>query len=262
MWFFILVRVRRLVKITSFYLASSFLHGRLGLTGSGTALAELVNHNGNYYVVYPPMPAILLLPFVAVFGTSVDQSLMSIALASLCCSLIWLMLTKTGTKGSKALWLTALFGFGTCFWFIAAVGSAWYIEQVTAVLFLTSAILLALYKRNDFFVGFLLGCAYLARLPTILAFPFFLLLIYEHNDAWKPRFKQAVYFLVGLGNPSYFKRVVQLCPLRHVSRHWIHPNNQRRPQLHKWTIQPSPYSTESLRDSFPRTNSPQHFSLF
>jgi 4-amino-4-deoxy-L-arabinose transferase-like glycosyltransferase len=183
------------------YLASSFLHGRLGLTGSGTALAELVNHNGNYYVVYPPMPAILLLPFVAVFGTSVDQSLMSIALASLCCSLIWLMLTKTGTKGSKALWLTALFGFGTCFWFIAAVGSAWYIEQVTAVLFLTSAILLALYKRNDFFVGFLLGCAYLARLPTILAFPFFLLLIYEHNDAWKPRFKQAAYFLVGLAIP-------------------------------------------------------------
>jgi hypothetical protein len=180
------------------YLADAFLHGRLGLTGSGTGLAELVNYHGNFYVVYPPMPAIILLPFVAAFGTSVDQSLMSIILASLCVSVIWLMLKKTGVKGSKVLWLTALFGFGTCFWYTASVGSAWYIEHVSAVLFLTSAIILALYRKNDFFVGLLLGFAALSRLPTVLAFPFFLLLIYERNDSWKPRFKQAAYFFVGL----------------------------------------------------------------
>jgi hypothetical protein len=183
------------------YLADSFLHGKLGLTGSGTALEELVNYGGNYYVVYPPMPAIILLPFVAIWGTSVDQSLMSIALGSLCCSVIWLMLTKTGVKGSKVLWLTALFGFGTCFWYTAAIGSAWYIEHVTAVLFLTIAIVLSLYKKNDFFVGLSLGCAYLARLPTILAFPFFLLLTYERNDTWKPRLKQMAYFFIGLAIP-------------------------------------------------------------
>jgi len=183
------------------YLAYSFLHGRLGLTGAGTGLAELIHYHGNYYVVYPPMPAVILLPFVAVWGTSVDQSLMSIILASLCCSVIWLMLTKTGVKGSKVLWLTALFGFGTCFWYTAAVGSAWYIEHVSAVLFLTSAIVLALYKKNDFFVGLLLGCAYLSRLPTILAFPFFLLLAYERNDSWKPRIKQMALFAIGLAIP-------------------------------------------------------------
>jgi hypothetical protein len=183
------------------YLAESFLHGRLGLTGSGTALAELIKYHGNYYVVYPPMPAIILLPFVAVWGTSVDQSLISIILASLCCSVTWLMLTKTGVKGSKALWLTALFGFGTCFWYTAAVGSAWYIEHVSAVLFLTIAIVLSLYKKNDFFVGLSLGCAYLSRLPTILAFPFFLLLTYERNDSWKPRLKQMAFFCLGLGIP-------------------------------------------------------------
>ena len=55
------------------YLAEAFLHGRLGVTGGGTVLAEIVPYNGNFYVVYPPMPAVLLLPFVAVFGTSFDQ---------------------------------------------------------------------------------------------------------------------------------------------------------------------------------------------
>ena len=181
------------------YLADAFLHGRLGVSGGGTGLAEIVPFNGNFYVVYPPMPAVLLLPFVAVFGTAFDQGLMSIFLACLCVAATWLMLKKTGVNGNKALWLTALFGFGTCFWFIASVGSAWYIEHVVAVLFLTSAIILALYKKNPFFTGLLLGFAFLSRLPVVLSFPFFLLLIYEQNGTWKPRLKQAAYFAIGLG---------------------------------------------------------------
>ena len=183
------------------FLADAFLHGKLGLSGAGTALAELVIHQGNYYVVYPPMPAILLMPFVAVFGTSFDQGLLSIILASIGVSAIWLMLAKIGVNKRKALWLAALFGFGTCFWFIAAVGSSWYIEHVSAVLFLTSAIILTLYRKKDFFVGLLLGCATLSRLPVVLSFPFFLLLIYERSTTWKPRFKQAAFFLLGLAIP-------------------------------------------------------------
>lgn len=181
------------------YLADAFLHGRLSVTGGGTILAEIVPFNGNYFVVYPPMPAVLLLPFVAFFGTNFDQGLMSVFLACFCVAAIWLMLKKTGVNGKKALWLTALFGFGTCFWFIASVGSSWYIEHVVAVLFLTLAIILALFKKSSFFTGLFLGFAFLSRLPVVLSFPFFLLLIYDQNNAWKPRLKQAAYFLLGLG---------------------------------------------------------------
>jgi 4-amino-4-deoxy-L-arabinose transferase-like glycosyltransferase len=181
------------------YLADAFLHGKLGVSGRGTVLAEIVPFNGSYYVVYPPMPAVLLLPFVAVFGTSFDQGLMSVLLACLGVAAIWLMLKKTGVNGKKALWLTALFGFGTCFWFTAAVGSSWYIEHISAVLFLTLAIILALYKKSPFLTGLLLGFAFLSRLPVILSFPFFLLLIYEQNSGWKLRLKQATYFVIGLG---------------------------------------------------------------
>jgi hypothetical protein len=181
------------------YLSDAFLHGRLGVTGGGTSLAEIVPYNGSYYVVYPPMPAVLLLPFVAVFGTTFDQGLMSILLACLCVAATWFLLKKTGVKGNKALWLTALFGFGTCFWFLASVGSSWYIEHVSAVLFLILAIILALYKKSPFIIGVLLGFAFLSRLPVILSFTFFLFLIYEQNSGWKPRLKQAAYFLIGLG---------------------------------------------------------------
>lgn len=183
------------------WLANAFLHGKLGVSGDGIALQEIVPLNGYYYVVYPPMPAVLLTPFVAVFGTSLDEALFSIILACVCVSLTWLMLKKTGANSNKTLWLTALFGFGTCFWFIAAVGTSWYIAEVVAVLFLTSAILLALYEKSYVLVGLLLGFAALARLPTALAFPFFLFLIYDGSGAWKPRFKQASLFFAGLAIP-------------------------------------------------------------
>jgi 4-amino-4-deoxy-L-arabinose transferase-like glycosyltransferase len=183
------------------YLADAFLHGRLGVSDGGIYLQEIVPRNGNFYVVYPPMPAVLLMPFVAAFGTGFDESLLSIMLASLCVSLTWLMLKKIGSNTNKALWLTALLGFGTCLWFIASVGTSWYIAEVVAVLFLTSAILVALYKRSYVLVGLLLGFAALARLPVALAFPFFLFLIYERDNAWKPRIKQAALFFVGLAIP-------------------------------------------------------------
>ena len=183
------------------YLSDSFLHGRLGLTGGGLDLAEVVPFNGNYYVVYPPMPAVLLLPFVAVWGTAFDQALLSVVLAGFCVAAIWLMLKKAGSNQTKALWLAALFGFGTCFWFIASVGSSWYIEHVVAVLFLTSAIILALYGKSNFAVGLILGCAVIARLPVALSFPFFLLLIYDQKNMWMPRFRQALFFFGGLAIP-------------------------------------------------------------
>jgi len=41
------------------YLADALLNGRLGVTGGGTALAEIVPYHGNYYVVYPPIVGIL-----------------------------------------------------------------------------------------------------------------------------------------------------------------------------------------------------------
>ena len=198
------------------YLADAFLHGKLGLSGQGTALAEIVNYNNNFYVVYPPMPAVLLVPFVAVFGTSFDQSLMSIGLASLGVALTWLMLKKTGVKGSKLLWLVALFGFGTCFWFTAAVGSSWYIEHVSSILFLTSAIILALYKKNNFLVGLLLGFSALSRLPTVLAFPFFLLLFIRQKQYVETSTKTSRPLLRGLSHTNRSKRPIQFCTIRQL----------------------------------------------
>src|SRR5688572_16233902 len=50
------------------FLADSFLHGQLHLRLMPETLHDISFFNGKYYLYWPPMPAIVLMPFVAVFG--------------------------------------------------------------------------------------------------------------------------------------------------------------------------------------------------
>ena len=56
-------------------LADAFLHGRLGLIDAPSWLNEVVPAAGGLaYVVYPPMPAILLTPVVWLVGPEFEQA--------------------------------------------------------------------------------------------------------------------------------------------------------------------------------------------
>lgn len=158
-------------------LADSFLHGKYWLSEAPPWLNELIPIGANkFYVVYPPMPAILAMPFVAVFGKSFPQQYLAhlvgagIAIASMAISL--------GLKKNylQAIWVGLLTGVGTIIWFMASNGSVWLLGQITAALFLTLAILSCVSKKPALLVGLFLGAAYLSRLQTILSLPFF---VYE-----------------------------------------------------------------------------------
>jgi hypothetical protein len=158
-------------------LADAFLHGRLYLLEAPSWLNELVPGGGGWYVVYPPVPAVLLVPFVAFFGTTFPQNVASCLFAAVTVGLAWLLLGRFALTVARRLMLTAVFGFGTVFWYVAEVGSAWYLGHVCAVLFSTAAVLLALDRRWPVVVGVLLGLAAVSRLPIALAGPGVLLLL-------------------------------------------------------------------------------------
>jgi hypothetical protein len=150
-------------------LADAFLHGRLYLLEAPSWLNELVPGGGGWYVVYPPVPALMLLPFVAVFGPAFPQNVASCVYAGISVGLAWLMFGRFALTTPRRLMLTAVFGFGTVFWYVAEVGSAWYLGHVCAVLFSTAAVMLALDRRWPVAVGLLLGLAAISRLPVALA---------------------------------------------------------------------------------------------
>jgi hypothetical protein len=189
-------------------LADAFLHGRLGVTEAPSWLNELIPAgNGLWYVPYPPMPAIVLVPFVAILGTEIHQQLVSAILGAASVGLAWLALGRLDLPGRARVWLTATFGFGTVLWFVAKVGSAWYFAHVVAVLFMLAALILVLDRRAPFLAGLLLGCAAIARLPVGLTAPFFLAAAL--GLGWPPRLPEptrpalrtGLGFVVGLGIP-------------------------------------------------------------
>ncbi|MFH1971542.1 MAG: hypothetical protein ABIJ05_04130, partial [Patescibacteria group bacterium] len=163
-------------------LAASFLKGKYYLTENPTWLNELIpGGNNKYYVVYPPMPAILSLPFVFILKNFFQQQY----LAHLLGAGIVILTIKLALKIKKdikiAIWSGILVGFGTIIWFLSSSGSSWYLGQITSCFFLMAALNESFGNKRPFWVGLFLGASYLSRLPTILSFPLFLYLTKGKN---------------------------------------------------------------------------------
>lgn len=164
------------------YLADALLHGYLYVPN---ILTELAPWDGHYFVVYPPMPAILLMPFVFIFGTDFYQPILSIALGAVNVSLAYIILLKFFNNTKLSLWISILYAFGTIQWYHAEVGSSWYIAHIVALFFIWLSLLELVTKQRLFLIGLFIGGAYFARLPTILAIIFVLIFLREKFIAGK-----------------------------------------------------------------------------
>jgi hypothetical protein len=159
-------------------LADAMLDGRLYLRDPAPYL-EVAVWQDRAYVIYPPMPALLLLPFVALFGAGVSQTSLSIVLGAANVALCYLVVLRFFGRRTLALWIALLYGFGTVQWYHAANGAAWYIAHVVALFFLWLALLEATGAGRLFLIGLLIGCAFMARVPTLCAAAFVLVYFWE-----------------------------------------------------------------------------------
>ena len=187
-------------------LADAFLNGRLYLLEAPSWLNELVPGGSGWYVVYPPVPALLLVPFVAAFGIDFPQQVASSLFGGVSVGLVWLLLGRFALGGRRRLILTAVFGFGTVLWYVAETGSAWYLAHVSAVMFSTAAVILALDRRRPVAMGVFLGLAAISRLPVALAFIGVLML--SQRIGWPVRIpdraralRETVWFGLGMAVP-------------------------------------------------------------
>lgn len=162
-------------------LAEAFLDGRLYLLDKPSELNELLHINGRYYVIYPPMPAVLLIPQAVIFGPGVIQTMASVFWGSLSVSVIYFLMRRLSANIRVQIWMTLLFGFGTIHWFLASIGSAWFFAHIASFFFLAIALLETFGKRRPLIIGLLLGASFWCRLPVILSLPFFLIMI---SDQW------------------------------------------------------------------------------
>src|SRR5439155_5814103 len=122
-------------------------------------------------IPFPPLPAIVLLPAVALFGLNTDAELVAAFIGALNAALAWIVAYRLARRPSVALAAAVFFAFGTVAWVAAARGSTWYIAHDLAIAFSLLAVLAALAGRQVR-AGLLLGVATLARLTVAFGAPF------------------------------------------------------------------------------------------
>jgi hypothetical protein len=170
-------------------LADALLHGRLSIPAE-SFLNELVPIAGTDmgYVVYPPMPAVLLLPVVAAFGPEVDQAGISILLGAVNVYLVSGVLARLGLRRGVWLVLSLAFAFGSIVWYSAQSGSSWHFAHVSATFFMLLAIRGTQVGWPLWAIGIAYAAAGLSRLPVFLSAPFFVayLIWLGRPDATQP----------------------------------------------------------------------------
>ncbi len=175
-------------------LADSFLHGRMDLVAPPTN-HDLTQHNGRWYVPFPPLPALLLLPWVAAQGVAaVNTVFFATMLGAANVALAYLLLAALAQRGlvglgqGDRLWLTALWGIGSVHWYMSTLGSVWFVSQISTVTFMLLAAVLAATRRGPVWVGLALAAAMWARPLVALVFPFLAVLsTLEANEGWRLR---------------------------------------------------------------------------
>ena len=165
------------VTLDSFLpLADGFLHGRLHIDQPMPWLELVPRPGGGFYSPFPPIPAVVLLPFVAAFGPGFDQGIATALFGGANVALVWFLLRGAGVAPTPAGWLTAAFAVGSVHWWAAGTGTVWLHAHIVAAFFMLAALNLAVRRRWPLAVGLLLGCAAAARLPVGLTLPLFLAL--------------------------------------------------------------------------------------
>ena len=178
--------------------ASAFLEGQAGIR---YPVLNDADRFGNYFfqdvlpigraggseralIPFPPLPAVLLMPFVAAFGLRADDQLIFTAVAAVDVALCWWMIGRLGVSTLVRAAVTVFFAFGTVFWYTAQNTTTWYQAHIVAVGITSGAVGLALGAEDrksppsaarSAGLGLVAGLSTLARLTTVLGLPFFLL---------------------------------------------------------------------------------------
>lgn len=156
--------------------AQSFLRGRWDLS-LPTSVTDVVLVNGKHYIVYPPFPAVLLLPFVAVFGLSTSDILFTTLVAACNLPLLYLLFEQARVTGiSRRIWLENLIislfcYFGSINLYLSLGGEMWFTAHIVCMTFTLLSLIAAL-RRYYAWSAVLLGCAFFSRATVALGFPF------------------------------------------------------------------------------------------
>lgn len=165
-------------------LAEAWLKGRLDLGGPPPDYArgnDFASYQGQWFVVFPAFPSVLLLPLVALAGRAeaVVDGRFFLLLAGLAPAALFLVLEKLSRTGESKrgevenLLLAGLFCFGSVYFFCSVQGTVWFAAHTVAAVLMALYLLFALGAERPLLAGLCLALGFATRTPLIFAAPLF-----------------------------------------------------------------------------------------
>ena len=181
------------------HLAQSFLNGQLGVMGDrppgnndwacyDTATDSVCpmhaftvpRESYRWYVSFPPVPAIVLMPVVAIRGLDFSDPFVWALFAGLAPAFLFLLLRRLREEGISErmlrddLFMVTVFALGSVYFSTAVQGSVWFSAHIVASALLVLFFYFAIGARSPLLAGIALGLCFWTR-PTTAVFAIFFL---------------------------------------------------------------------------------------
>ena len=181
--------------------AQAWLRGQFALSHNYEYL-ELAVYNGQYYVSFPPVPAIPMVLWTLIWGNNVPGGLFQKICAAIACLVVLSALLRRKRVHAEECVAWAIFiCFSSALLPITLVGAVWYEAQILAFLFSVSAIA-AVHRGRPTLSCLLYALSVGCRPFTVCLGPVLLMLYLRrerHSGARAKLTKLAPGLIVGLG---------------------------------------------------------------
>jgi hypothetical protein len=148
--------------------AVAFLHGHTYIDAPKSFL-EAAQIGPYRYALHPPLAAILMMPFAAIWGMDVNQTMWSLFIGAIDAALAWRLLGRFRLSLSGRVWLTIFFSAGTILWSESIYGNTWSMPETCSLIFTLAALGEAFGPARPFLLGIFAGLAALSRYELAIA---------------------------------------------------------------------------------------------
>jgi hypothetical protein len=152
---------------------------------------QIASRSDIRYVSFPPFPAVVMLPFVAVTHLKFNDVLFTAIWAALNPVLLFLLLRRLRSRGyskrsmSDDLWLTVMFGVGSVYYFSSVIGQVWFTAHVIGVTCAIGYAWASLDAVHPMLAGLCVGLGYATRPAMGFMVPFFVFEAVRASGGWE-----------------------------------------------------------------------------
>jgi len=145
--------------------AEAFLKGNLHIEAY---FWDTAHYKNNYYVTYPPFPALLVTPLVAIGGSAINSWLVSFVVSCLSMFVLYRILHQYMGNSKGKVWVFLAFFFGSPYWYVLITST--YIYSFAHVICTALVLLLLLElsgKQRLGWIAFYWSMAFMTRQMTL-----------------------------------------------------------------------------------------------